>query len=75
VRFQGRGGGRVPDLAHRRNRPTDPSLNRRRTPPPQEADSAKRLKELVESEKKGAGRPAKESQDELMECEAVFGNF
>jgi hypothetical protein len=42
---------------------------------PQETDSAKRLKELVENERKGVGRPAKESQDELAECEAIFGGF
>ncbi|KAI8465523.1 MAG: cyclic nucleotide dependent protein kinase [Monoraphidium minutum] len=50
---------------------------KRVTPPrrPKDTDSAKRLKELIENEKKGVGRPAKESQDELAECEAVFGGF
>mgnify|MGYP001811143311 CR=1 FL=1 len=43
--------------------------------PPQETDSAKRLKELIENEKKGAGRPTKETQEELQESEAVFGGF
>lgn len=42
---------------------------------PRETDSAKRLKELIDNEKKGVGRPTKESPDELAECEAIFGGF
>jgi hypothetical protein len=41
----------------------------------QETDSAKRLKDLVEAERKGPSRPTKESQDELAECETVFMDF
>jgi hypothetical protein len=44
-------------------------------PSPQESDCAKRLRELVENEKKSAGRSGKETVEELAECEAVFGNF
>jgi hypothetical protein len=40
----------------------------------QETDSAKRLKDLVENEKKAA-RPTRETNDELAECEAVFKDF
>ncbi|GBF87745.1 cyclic nucleotide dependent kinase [Raphidocelis subcapitata] len=50
---------------------------KRVTPPrrPKESDSAKRLRELVETERRGAARAARESPEELAECEAVFGNF
>jgi hypothetical protein len=40
----------------------------------QDTDSAKRLKDLLENERKGQ-RPNKESQDEMQECEAVFKDF
>ncbi len=43
---------------------------------PRETDSSKRLKELVEAERKTAGaRPTKESMEELQECELVFSEF
>jgi len=54
------------------------ALEGRRLPPirkPKETDSAKRLKDLVEAERKGPSRPTKESQEELSECEAVFMDF
>ena len=37
-------------------------------------DSAKRLRELAEGDKK-AKREPKESADELQECDAVFADF
>jgi cGMP-dependent protein kinase 2 len=42
---------------------------------PKEADAAKRLKELLEAEKKSAAKPPKESPEELAECEKVFTDF
>lgn len=42
---------------------------------PKEADSAKRLKEMVENEKKTAGKVPKETPEELQECEMVFADF
>lgn len=50
---------------------------RRAQPPrkPKEADSAKRLKELVENEKKTASRQPRETPEELQECEMVFADF
>lgn len=42
---------------------------------PKEADSAKRLKELVDNEKKTASRQPKETPEELQECEMVFADF
>eukprot|EP00775_Hariotina_reticulata_P007218 gene7218-7431_t len=53
------------------------ALEARRSPPPRkpkETDSAKRLKDLVENEKK-TSRPTRETNDELAECEAVFKDF
>lgn len=40
----------------------------------QDTDSAKRLKDLVENERKGQ-RNTKETQEEMQECEAVFRDF
>lgn len=40
----------------------------------QDTDSAKRLKDLLENERKGA-RPTKESNEEMAECEQVFKDF
>ena len=42
---------------------------------PKEADSAKRLKELVDNEKKTAGKVPRETPEELQECEMVFADF
>ncbi|PNH07578.1 cGMP-dependent protein kinase 2 [Tetrabaena socialis] len=42
---------------------------------PKEADSSKRLKEMVENEKKTAGKTPKETPEELQECEMVFADF
>jgi cGMP-dependent protein kinase 2 len=53
-------------------------LEARRTGPPRrpkESDSSKRLKELVDSEKKTAGKVPKETPEELQECELVFSDF
>uniref|UniRef100_A0A383WC48 cGMP-dependent protein kinase n=1 Tax=Tetradesmus obliquus TaxID=3088 RepID=A0A383WC48_TETOB len=49
---------------------------RRAAPPrrPKDTDSAKRLKDLLENERKGQ-RPNKESPDEMQECESVFKDF
>lgn len=51
--------------------------SRKATPPrkPKDTDSAKRLKDLVDNERKGNPRAAKESSDELQECESVFKDF
>lgn len=40
----------------------------------QDTDSAKRLKDLVENERKGQ-RNTKETPEEMQECEAVFRDF
>lgn len=40
----------------------------------QESDCAKRLRELVDNERKAA-RPTKETPEEMAECEAVFSDF
>uniref|UniRef100_A0A7S0V7R7 cGMP-dependent protein kinase n=1 Tax=Polytomella parva TaxID=51329 RepID=A0A7S0V7R7_9CHLO len=53
-------------------------LEARKMPPPRkprETDSAKRLKEMVESEKKTGGKVPKETPEELQECEMVFSDF
>lgn len=53
-------------------------LEARRTLPqrkPRESDSSKRLKELVDTEKKTAGKTPKETPEELQECEIVFAEF
>ncbi|GIL88393.1 hypothetical protein Vretimale_15023 [Volvox reticuliferus] len=42
---------------------------------PKEADSSKRLKEMVENEKKTAGKTPKETPEEQQECEMVFADF
>ena len=42
---------------------------------PKEADSAKRVKEMIENEKKTAGKTPKETPEELQECEMVFADF
>ncbi|GLC39676.1 hypothetical protein PLESTF_000968100 [Pleodorina starrii] len=42
---------------------------------PKEADSIKRLKEMIETEKKTAGKTPKETPEELQECEMVFADF
>ncbi|GFR45931.1 hypothetical protein Agub_g7393 [Astrephomene gubernaculifera] len=42
---------------------------------PKEADSSKRLKEMIENEKKTAGKTPKETPEELQECEMVFAEF
>lgn len=42
---------------------------------PQEADAAKRIKDLEDGERRGANRPPKETPAELEECEQVFANF
>lgn len=42
---------------------------------PKEADSSKRLKEMIENEKKTAGKTPKETPEELQECEMVFADF
>jgi len=42
---------------------------------PKESDSSKRLKELVDNEKKTAGKVPKETPEELQECEMVFADF
>lgn len=42
---------------------------------PKDADSCKRLKEMVENEKKTAGKTPKETPEELHECEMVFTDF
>ncbi|KAG1658436.1 hypothetical protein FOA52_009857 [Chlamydomonas sp. UWO 241] len=42
---------------------------------PKDGDIAKRLRELVENERKTAGKTPKESPEELHECEIVFQDF
>lgn len=42
---------------------------------PRESDSSKRLKELVDNEKKTGGKVPKETPEELQECEMVFADF
>uniref|UniRef100_A0A7S3R8L1 cGMP-dependent protein kinase n=1 Tax=Dunaliella tertiolecta TaxID=3047 RepID=A0A7S3R8L1_DUNTE len=50
---------------------------RRVIPPrkPKDSDSAKRLKELVDVERKTGGKVPKESAEELQDCEMVFADF
>ncbi|GAX76576.1 hypothetical protein CEUSTIGMA_g4022.t1 [Chlamydomonas eustigma] len=42
---------------------------------PRESDINKRIKELMETERRTAGKTPKETPEELAECEAVFSDF
>jgi cGMP-dependent protein kinase 2 len=42
---------------------------------PKEADSAKRVKEMADNERKTAGKTPKETPEEMQECDVVFADF